>query len=138
MSLINAIMSSETGMAAQSLRLNTIASNLTNINATSGSPDEAYHARTPIFQTIMLDQKSAAEGVRVLKVTQDDSSPVKKVYDPGNPQANKEGFVYGSNVNRIEQLTDMLSASQSYQADVEVANTCKTLMMNTISMLKEG
>jgi flagellar basal-body rod protein FlgC len=136
MSLIDAIVSSGTGMNAQSLRLNTVASNLANVETTSATPQKAYHAKMPVFQTIMLNEKSATEGVRVLKV-EDDKTPVQKIYDPGNPQANKDGYVYGNNVNRIEQLTDMISASQSYQADAQVANTCKALLMNTISMIKE-
>lgn len=136
MSLINAIMSSETGMTAQSLRLNTVASNLANINTTSNSSDNAYHTKMPVFQSMVLDEKTASQGVRVLKVM-DDKSPVQKFYDPGNPQADKKGYVYGSNVNRMEQLTDMISASQSYQADAQVANTCKELLMNTIAMIKE-
>jgi flagellar basal-body rod protein FlgC len=136
MSLINAIMSSETGMTAQSWRLNTVASNLANINTTSSSPDAAYHTKMPVFQSMVLDEKTASQGVRVLKVM-DDQSPVQKFYDPGNAQADKNGYVYGSNVNRMEQLTDMISASQSYQADAQVANTYKELLMNTIAMIKE-
>ena len=136
MSLLDAIMSSQTGMTAQSLRLNTVASNLANINTTSSSPDQAYHAKMPVFRNIMIDQKSQAQGVQVSKIV-DDESPVEKIYDPGNPQANEEGYVYGNNVNRIAQITDMISASQSYQSNSQVANTCKELMMNIVSMMKE-
>lgn len=136
MSLLDAITSSETGMSAQSLRMNTVASNLANINTTSSVEKNAFHAKLPVFKTIMLDQKTGAQGVQMLKVI-DDKTAVEKRYDPGNPQAGKDGYVYGTNVNRIEQLTDMISASQSYQADVEVANTCKQIEMKMIDAIKD-
>lgn len=136
MSLIDAISASGMAMDAESLRLNTVASNLANSETTSSTEKDAYHAKMPVFQTIMVNNRADSESVRVKKITEDESA-VKRFYDPGNPQADKTGYVYGSNVNRIEQLTDMISASQAYQADTQVANTCKEMMMNTISMMKE-
>lgn len=136
MSLLDAITVSGMGMDAQSLRLNTVASNLANIQTTSGTEKDAYHAKLPVFQTMMLGSNKPGQGLRVEKIV-DDKTPVQKIYEPGNPQADKDGYVYGTNVNRIEQLTDMISASQSYQADVEVAGTCKDLLMKTVAMMKE-
>lgn len=136
MSLLDAILSSATGMQAQSLRMNTVASNLANVDTTSSTAEGAYHAKMPIFQSMVLNANSQAQGVTVSRV-EEDKSPVSMFYDPGNPEANKDGYVYGTNVSRLEQMTDMLSASQSYQADNQVANTCKELLMNTISMMKE-
>lgn len=136
MSLIDAISASGIAMDAESLRLNTVASNLANSETTSGTEKNAYHAKMPVFQTMMINNRTGSESVRVKKIVSD-KDPVKRLYDPGNPQADKDGYVFGTNVNRIEQLTDMISASQSYKADAEVANTCKEMMMNVVSMMKE-
>ena len=136
MSLVDAISAAGMGMTAQSVRLNTVASNLANIDVVAGTEKDAYHAKEPVFKTIMLANTDGSEGVSVEKVITN-TDPAKKMYEPGNPIADQQGYVYGSNVNRVGALTNMLSASQSYQADASIANTCKDLLMDTIRSMKE-
>ena len=133
MSLFDVLNAAGSGMVAQSIRLNATASNLANIDSTSATEKDAYHAKVPIFKTVILN--NANEGVEVTKVTHS-KAPVQRFYQPSNPLADEHGYVFGSNVNRVEQLTEMLSASQAYQANTQIASTCKGLLMNIISMIK--
>jgi flagellar basal-body rod protein FlgC len=128
------------GMAAQSLRLNTVASNLANANSVAGTPEGAYRAREPLFAAIrqQVDAATGAArdgsvGVQVKGITQSDA-PVKAQYEPGNPMADADGYVYASNVNPVDELVNMISASRSYQSDVEVMNTTKQLMLKTLTL----
>ena len=120
-------------MSAQSVRLNTTASNLANANTVAGSPQEAYRARQPVFQTIMNDFSGASAGVRVSEVSTSDAEPLK-VHQPGHPSADAEGYVYMSNVNPVDELVNMISASRSYQNSVEVLNTSKELLLRTLRL----
>jgi len=126
-------------MTAQMLRLNTTASNLANADAVSSTEAGAYRARQPVFATIMQSMTgdaasdSAAGGVQVQSIAQSDL-PVPKRYEPGNPLADDKGYVYGSNVNPIEEMANMISASRSYQSASEVFNTTKTLMLRTLQL----
>lgn len=125
------------GMGAQSVRLNATASNLANMNSVSGSADEAYRARHPVFETIMDDMNGmngeASAGVRVLGVIEDSTAPVP-VYEPGHPEANEEGYIFRGNVNLASEMTNMISASRAYQNNVEILNTSKDLMLRTLSL----
>ena len=131
------------GMAAQSLRLNTTASNLANANSVASSPDKAYRAREPLFAAVHADAmagnggdaRDASVGVRVTGITES-QAPVERHYEPGNPQADADGYVYGSNVNPIDELVNMISASRSYQNDVEVMQNAKQLMLKTLDLGK--
>ncbi len=129
------------GMAAQSLRLNTTASNLANANSVASSPDKAYRAREPLFAAVQADAMAgagggdAAVGVRVTGITQS-QAPIERHYEPGNPEADAQGYVYGSNVNAIDELVNMISASRSYQNDVEVMQSAKQLMLKTLELGK--
>lgn len=134
MSLFDALNTAKSGMIAQSVRLNTTASNLANVDTTSATEKDAYRAKSPVFKALLMD--NGTEGVEV-KTIDESQAPVQRFYQPANPQADEHGYVYGSNVNRIEQLTEMLSASQSYQANTQLAGTCKGLLMNVVSMIKE-
>ena len=120
------------GMMAQSTRLNTVASNLANAESVAGSEEEAYKARRPVFQTV-LDENRNVRGVQVNGITQE-NTPAQKLYEPGNPLADSDGYIYKSNVNPIEEMTDMISASRSYQNNIEVMNTVKQLMLNTLRL----
>ena len=123
------------GMSAQTVRLNTTASNLANADSVSGTPAAAYKARHPVFKAVQsaLSQPKAGNSVKVLGIAQSqDKSPAR--YEPGNPLANAEGYVYASNVNVVEEMADMISASRSYQNNVEVMNTSKDLMMATLKL----
>jgi flagellar basal-body rod protein FlgC len=128
------------GLSAQLVRMNTTASNIANSGVVAGSEAEAYRGKRPVFQTI-LDQTAvrnamqATGGVRVNSVV-DDDSPVAQLYSPGHPLANGQGYVWGSNVNEVEEMIEMLDASRGYQNNVEVIKTSKDLMMRTLEIAK--
>ncbi len=135
MSLFSIFDIASTGMSAQSIRMNTVASNLANSGSTATTPDKVYRPRLPVFQTIMdrLNPSEANLGVRVSEIVTSDREP-QRVYDPGNPLADKKGYVYRTNVNAIEEMTNMLSASRSFQNNVEIMNTTKQLLLATLRM----
>lgn len=135
MSLFNVFGTAATGMMAQSVRLNTTASNLANADSVSNSPQTVYRAREPVFAAIQsaMDPGGAATGVRVLGITQS-QTPVGVRYEPGNPMADAQGNVYTPNVNPVDELVNMISASRSYQNDVEVMNTAKQLLLKTLTL----
>jgi flagellar basal-body rod protein FlgC len=129
------------GLSAQSVRLNTVASNLANADSVSGDPNTVYRARHPVFQAVKaqlgagtsaIDQASGS-AVKVKGIVQSNAMPTER-YDPGNPLANENGNVYAPNVNVIEEMTDMISASRAYQDNVEVLNTSKDLMLATLKL----
>jgi|SRR5579872_4815173 len=129
------------GLSAQSVRLNTVASNLANADSVSGDPTTVYKARHPVFQAVQsavgqsanpTDRASGAT-VRVAGIVQSNAPPAER-YDPGNPLADENGNVYAPNVNVIEEMTDMISASRAYQDNVEVLNTTKDLMLATLKL----
>ena len=125
---------SGSAMSAQSLRLNTTASNMANAETVAGSEEEAYRARQTVFQSLLLDKARPAElGVSMLGIVES-KAPVRLQYNPQHPMANDQGYVYTSNVNAVEEMVNMLSASRSYQNNVEVLNTSKELMLRTLSM----
>ena len=129
------------GLSAQSVRLNTVASNLANADSVSGDPATVYKARHPVFQAVQaavsqsLNPTDRASGasVRVAGIVQSNAAPTER-YDPGNPLADEHGNVYAPNVNVIEEMTDMISASRAYQDNVEVLNTSKDLMLATLKL----
>ena len=122
-------------MSAQSVRLNATASNLANANTAAGRADQAYRARLPVFQTVMDEQglDPATAGVSVAQVTES-TVPPQRVYEPGHPQADAQGYVYLPNVNVVDEMVNMISASRSYQNSVEVLNTSKDLLLRTLSL----
>lgn len=128
---------SGSAMSAQSVRLNTTASNLANANTVASSADAAYRSRQPVFQTVMNSSAGAgapeSAGVRVAGVVETSAEPAR-LYEPGNPMADKDGYIYMSNVNPVDELVNMISASRSYQSNVEVLNTSKELLMRTLSI----
>jgi flagellar basal-body rod protein FlgC len=124
------------GMSAQSVRLNTVASNLANADSISGNPNTVYKARHPIFEAVksaMSQQDGGNAAVRVKTIMENQAAPTAR-YEPGNPLANAEGYVYSPNVNVVEEMVDMISASRAYQNNVEVMNTSKDLMMATLRL----
>ena len=139
MSLYSIFNVAGSGMAAQSLRLNTTASNLANAESVSGTPEGAYRSREPLFAAVHAQQQSggdnadASQGVQVLGVTESQAA-IPQRYEPGNPLANADGYVYGSNVNPVDELVNMISASRSYQNNVEVMNSAKQLMLKTLTL----
>jgi flagellar basal-body rod protein FlgC len=119
-------------MQAQSQRMNVTASNMANADSVAGPDGQPYRARQVVFE-LAANGSEEAGGVRVAEVVED-SSPMRTVYDPRNPRANADGYVTLPNVNVIEEMTNMISASRSYQANVEVLNNARTLMVKTLSI----
>jgi flagellar basal-body rod protein FlgC len=123
------------GLSAQSVRLNTVASNLANADSVSGDPKTAYRARHPVFQAVRaaLGSEQGGAAVQVRGIVESNAAPSVR-YEPGNPLADANGNVYAPNVNVIEEMVDMISASRAYQNDVEVMNTSKDLMLATLKL----
>lgn len=122
------------GMSAQSLRLNTTASNLANANSVSGSPETAYRSRHPHFQAWMQEMgQPESVGVSVDNIVRS-GAPVEARYQPEHPEADEDGYVYGSNVNPVEEMVNMLSASRAYQNNIEVITTTRDMMQRTLQM----
>ena len=119
-------------MTAQSMRLNAVASNLANADSVVGSDGKPYRAKQVVFQATPMGS-AAAQGVRVKQVVED-SSPGRMVHDPRNPAADEKGYVTMPNVNVVEEMTNMISASRSYQTNVEVMNTAKQLLLKTLTI----
>ena len=136
MSLANILKLSGGALNAQTVRLNTVASNLANVETIASSADGAYKAKRPVFQTVLQNATRDVErgfGVMVKGVSET-RAPNAKVYDPGNPLADQEGYIYRSNVNPLEEMTDMLDAARSYETALTTASTARELMMRTIDM----
>lgn len=126
------------GMSAQSVRLNTVASNLANADSVSSDPTTVYQARVPVFSAVHAATGSsptdqATASVKVAGITTSDLPPDVR-YDPSNPLADDQGYVYAPNINVVEQMTDMISASRSYQDNVEVMNTAREMMLATLKL----
>jgi len=130
--MLNIFNITSSAMTAQSQRMNTTASNLANADSTSGPDGLPYRARQVVFETAPSDGQ-AIGGVRVARIVED-PSPLRMVHDPKNPLANEEGYVTMPNVNVVEEMVNMISASRSYQANVEVLNTAKSLMLKTLTI----
>ncbi len=139
MSLFSVFNIAGSALNAQTIRLNTTASNLANSESVDGDASKVYRARHPVFQTMLdspdaaADPDGAVAGVRVLGIVQSTTEPGKR-YDPNNPVANKDGYVYTSNVNSIEEMTNMISANRSFATNVEAINTARDLLLKTIAM----
>jgi flagellar basal-body rod protein FlgC len=127
------------GMAAQTVRLNTTASNLANAESVSGDPAQVYKARHPIFEAVKANLAAAGESpdanaaVRVRGIYESPAAPTAR-YEPGNPLADAKGYVYAPAVNVVEEMVNMISASRSYQNNVEVMNTSKELLLATLRL----
>lgn len=136
MSLFNVFGITGSGMAAQSVRLNTTASNIANADSVSSSIDQTYRARHPIFAAEM--QKAAAGqaesvGVKVLGVVESDK-PLNIEYSPNHPMADENGYIYKPNVNVVEEMTNMISASRSYQTNVQLAESAKNMLNKALTL----
>ncbi len=131
-------------MSAQSIRLNATSSNIANAETVSSSIDETYRARYPVFAHAMNDAqeegslfedqpKAVGAGVQVMGVVESQEA-LQARYDPNHPMANEEGYVYYPNVNVVEQMADMISASRSFQTNVDVLNTAKSMMQKVLTL----
>jgi len=122
--------------SAQSQRLNVVASNLANADTVAGPDGQAFKARQVTFQTQLMGEIAndpTAAGVRVSNVSED-QTPGRRVHDPKHPGADVDGYVTYSNVNAVEEMVNMVSASRSYQNNIEVMNTAKSLLLKTLQM----
>jgi len=135
MSLLSVFDVSGSALSAQSIRLNTTSSNLANAESVSSSIDKTYRARHPVFATVMdqFQDSPAAAGVRVKGIVESPAE-LRMRYEPTHPQANEEGYIFMPNVNVVEEMANMISASRSYQYNVEALNTTKQLMMATLRL----
>jgi len=131
MSLFNVFNIAGSGMSAQSVRLNLTASNLANAESVASRPEDAYKARHPVFQSVLEEASSAS--VRTAGVVES-AADTEARYVPGHPMANEDGYVYASNVNAMEEMANMISASRSFQQNVEVMNTSKEMLLRTIRL----
>ena len=134
MSIMGVFQIAGSAMTAQSMRLNVVASNLANVDSATSSTGEPYKARQVVFQATRLPgADSNGMGVKVTKVVEAPSPP-RMLYDPSNPLANDQGYVTMPNVNVVEEMTNMISASRSYQTNADMMNTAKTLMLRTLQL----
>jgi len=135
MGLYNVFNVAGSSMSAQSVRLNTVASNLANADTVSTTENGIYRSRQPVFAAVMqaLGNEQSSVPVRTAGIVES-QEPARQEYQPDHPLANKEGYIYRSNVNSIEEMTNMMAASRSYQNSVEVFNTSKQLLLKTLSM----
>jgi len=145
MSLASVFNIAGTGMSAQSTRLNTISSNIANAETVSSSIEQTYRARHPLFATLFqsaqngdrgslfAEQDEAGAGVQVLGVVEDQGSLMPR-YEPNHPAADDKGYVYYPNVNVVEEMADMISASRAFQTNVEMMNTAKQMMQRVLTL----
>ena len=132
MSMFSIFNVSGSAISAQSQRLNVVASNMANADAVAGPDGQGYKARQVVFQTVPMDGE-ASSGVKVSAITES-NDPLRRVYNPQHPSADADGYVTQSNVNPVEEMVNMISASRSYQNNVEVMNTAKTLLLKTLQL----
>lgn len=132
MSMFSIFGVSGSAISAQAQRLNVVASNLANADAVAGPDGKAYKARQVVFETVPMGSDASA-GVKVRSVVESEE-PMHKVHNPTHPMADAQGYVTQSNVNTVEEMVNMISASRSYQNNVEVMNTAKSLLLKTLQM----
>jgi flagellar basal-body rod protein FlgC len=134
MSLFNVFGIASSGLTAQSQRLNVVASNLSNADSTTSANGQPYRARQVVFETVPVTAAGgAAPGVRVSEVVED-ASPLKRQFDPKHPMADEQGYVTLPNVNVVEEMVNMISASRSYQSNVDMMNTAKSLLLKALTL----
>ncbi|MCX7240199.1 MAG: flagellar basal body rod protein FlgC [Burkholderiales bacterium] len=132
MSMFSIFNVSGSAVSAQSQRLNVVASNLANADAVAGPDGKGYKARQVVFETVAMGSEASA-GVRINGIKESEE-PLHRVHNPNHASADAEGYVTQSNVNPVEEMVNMISASRSYQNNVEVMNTAKTLLLKTLQM----
>lgn len=132
MSLFNIFNVAGSGMAAQSQRLNVVASNLANADSTTGADGKPYRAKQVVFSATPMGGADV-QGVKVARVAED-NSPMRVVYDPKHPMADSQGYVSMPNVNVVDEMVNMISASRAYQNNVDVLNASKTLLLKTLTI----
>ncbi|MEW5892339.1 MAG: flagellar basal body rod protein FlgC [Pseudomonadota bacterium] len=136
MSMLNVFQIAASALTAQSMRLNAVASNLANVNSAHSSTGEGYKAKQVLFEAVPLQAGAgAAQGVRVRQVVED-AAPPRLAYEPSHPLADARGYVAYPNVDAVEEMVNMISASRSYQTNAEVMSTAKDLTQRTLALLQ--
>jgi flagellar basal-body rod protein FlgC len=135
MSMFKIFDTAASGMSAQNLRLNLVASNMANVDSVSSSVEQTYRARHPVFQAMLnqLNPDDPAVGVQ-LKGVVESQAPLRMEHAPDHPMANEEGYIFRPNVNMVDEMANMISASRSYQSNVEVINAAKQLLSATLRL----
>jgi len=134
MSLFKVFDIAGSGMTAQSVRMNTTASNIANANSVSSSIDQVYRGRHPVFAAQLEDaQRQQDAGVKVLGIVESDAPPNVE-YAPNHPLADENGYVYKPNVNIMEEMANMISASRAYETNVQTADAAKQMLMRTLRL----
>lgn len=133
--LFSVFNTSASALTAQSVRLNTVASNLANAETAATTPEEAYRSKQVLFQTVLdqNDPEGVARPVRVAGIVDAEAEPIP-AYEPSHPQANEEGYVFRPAISVVEEMANMMSASRSYEANVEVMNTSRQLLQRTLQV----
>ena len=126
---------SASALTAQSVRLNTVASNMANASTTASKPEDSYKPKHVVFQTIIdqADPRGVAMPVRVYDIVDDKCEPIP-AYEPSHPHANEDGYVFRPAINVVEEMANMMSASRSYEANVEVLTTARSLLQRTLQI----
>lgn len=136
---------SATGMTAQRTRLDIIAQNIANVNTTRDADGNAYHRKNVIFEeknfvsfhdTLIHATGTMGKGVKISEIYEDTEEPEKMVYDPSHPDADEDGYVYYPNVNTVTEMTDMIDASRSYEANVTAFNATKNMQLKALEVGK--
>ena len=139
MSLDNIFGIAGSALNAQTARMNATASNLANAGAVASNEAGAFRAKRVTFKTMMEQQSNSPDinkgGVKVSGVS-DDPKPISRMSDPGNPAADKDGYVYLANVNEMTEMVEMMAAARSYQTNVEIVNTARQLTLRTLDIIK--
>ncbi|MCE1241869.1 flagellar basal body rod protein FlgC [Oryzomicrobium sp.] len=133
MSMLSVFNIAGSALTAQSMRLNTVASNLANADSMVSANGQPYRAKQVVFEAVPMGSTQASMGVKVQQVVES-AAPGRLIYDPRSPAANADGYVTMPNVDVVEEMTNMISASRSYQTNAEVMNTAKTLLMRTLNL----
>ena len=133
MSLLNTMEISASGLTAQRLRLDIIANNLANVETTRTNDGGPYRRQVPVFREILDQFTGTLKGVEVIRIIRD-NSPFRMVYDPGHPDANPEGYVLYPNVNPIIEMTDMISATRSYEANLTHITSAKSMFLKALEI----
>lgn len=144
MSLSNIFNIAGSGMSAQSIRLNTVASNIANAESVSSSVDSTYRARHPVFEQVQQQVMAGMSGQSEMQVTADggvkvngiieSDAPLRKQYEPNHPMADEEGYVFYPNVNVVEEMANMISASRSFQTNADLMGTAKDMMQRVLQL----
>ena len=132
MSLFNVLGIAGSALTAQSLRLNTTASNMANADSVIAEDGQPYRAKQVVFAATPMGNP-ASNGVQVTQIVES-AAPLRLQYDPNNPAANEQGYVEMPNVNVVEEMVNMISASRSYQNNAEIMNTTRTLLQRTLQI----